>query len=280
MKDRINMFGDGGEGLPTVDIDELPETLPILPLRNTVAFPGTVLPLAVGIQRSVALVQEASEKNRLVGLVAMRDSKIKEPMPGQTYEVGTLARLDHVQGTEEKGLQVIVRCLGRFRILHWVGDTPYLKAKVAPAPEETDEDLETDALFRSLRELAQEVVGLSPNFPKEAGEFLAQIKEPAYLVNLVATNAGMEVEQAQQLLEEDSVKEKTRRLIEHLSREKEVLSLGRKIQSEAKEKMSEAQREYYLRQQLKAIKEELGETDEATDQETEAPAETDKEGQA
>jgi len=261
MKDRINMFGDGGEGLPTVDIDELPETLPILPLRNTVAFPGTVLPLAVGIQRSVALVQEASEKNRLVGLVAMRDSKIKEPMPGQTYEVGTLARLDHVQGTEEKGLQVIVRCLGRFRILHWVGDTPYLKAKVAPAPEETDEDLETDALFRSLRELAQEVVGLSPNFPKEAGEFLAQIKEPAYLVNLVATNAGMEVEQAQQLLEEDSVKEKTRRLIEHLSREKEVLSLGRKIQSEAKEKMSEAQREYYLRQQLKAIQKELGETD-------------------
>jgi len=261
MKDRINMFGDGGEGLPTVDIDELPETLPILPLRNTVAFPGTVLPLAVGIQRSVALVQEASEKDRLVGLVAMRDSKIKEPMPGQTYEVGTLARLDHVQGTEEKGLQVIVRCLGRFRILHWVGDTPYLKAKVAPAPEETDEDLETDALFRSLRELAQEVVGLSPNFPKEAGEFLAQIKEPAYLVNLVATNAGMEVEQAQQLLEEDSVKEKTRRLIEHLSREKEVLSLGRKIQSEAKEKMSEAQREYYLRQQLKAIQKELGETD-------------------
>ena len=288
MKDRINMFGDGGEGLPTVDIDELPETLPILPLRNTVAFPGTVLPLAVGIQRSVALVQEASEKNRLVGLVAMRDSKIKEPMPGQTYEVGTLARLDHVQGTEEKGLQVIVRCLGRFRILHWVGDTPYLKAKVAPAPEETDEDLETDALFRSLRELAQEVVGLSPNFPKEAGEFLAQIKEPAYLVNLVATNAGMEVEQAQQLLEEDSVKEKTRRLIEHLSREKEVLSLGRKIQSEAKEKMSEAQREYYLRQQLKAIQKELGETDGGESEideyrerldEAELPPETQKEAE-
>ncbi len=256
------MFGDAGESEPGAEYENLPEQLPILPLRNTVAFPGTVLPLAVGIERSVKLVQEAFQGDRLVGLVAMRDPKIKEPKPGQTYEVGTIARLDHVSGNAENGLQVIVRCLARFRIEYWIGDTPYLKAKVAPAPEEKDEDLETDALFRSLRDLAQEVVGLSPNFPKEAGEFLAQIKDPAYLVHLVATNAGIEIEQAQRLLEENAVKEKIRLLIEHLSREKEVLSLGRKIQSEAKEKMGEAQREYYLRQQLKAIQKELGESEE------------------
>ncbi len=261
MKDRINMFGDAGEGGSEAGVEKLPDELPILPLRNTVAFPGTVLPLAVGIQRSVDLVRDAAEGDRLVGLVAMRDPKIKEPMPGQTYDVGTVARIDHVHESDEKGLQVIVRCLERFRILHWVGDTPYLKAKVAPVPEEKGEDLETDALFRSLRELAQEVVDLSPNFPKEAGEFIGHIKDPAYLVNLTATNAGLEIEAAQQLLEEDSVKEKIRLLIDHLSREKEVLSLGRKIQSEAKEKMGEAQREYFLRQQLKAIQKELGETD-------------------
>ncbi|MGD8367269.1 MAG: endopeptidase La [Desulfobacterales bacterium] len=261
MKDRINMFGDAGEAISDADTEKLPDELPILPLRNTVAFPGTVLPLAVGIQRSVKLVQDAAAGDRLVGLVAMRDPNIKEPMPGQTYEVGTVARIDHVHESDEKGLQVIVRCLERFRILHWVGDTPYLKAKVATAPAETEEDLEIDALFRSLRELAQEVVDLSPNFPKEAGEFIGNVKDPRYLVNLAATNAGLEIEAAQQLLEENSVKEKIRLLIDHLSREKEVLSLGRKIQSEAKEKMGEAQREYFLRQQLKAIQKELGETD-------------------
>ncbi len=262
MKDRINMFGDAGEETAAVSDEKLPEEIPILPLRNTVAFPGTVLPLAVGIERSVRLVQEAADGDRLVGLVSMRDPEIKEPKPGQTYEIGTVARLDHVQGSPEKGLQVIVRCLGRFRILHWAQDTPYLKARIEPAPEqELAGDLETDALVRSLRELAREVVDLSPNFPKEAGDFLAQIKEPGYLVNLVATNAGLEVETAQRLLEENAVKEKIRLLIDHLSREKEVLSLGRKIQSEAQGKMNEAQREYYLRQQLKAIQKELGETE-------------------
>ena len=261
MKDRINMFGDAGEKGATADYEKLPEELPILPLRNTVAFPGTVLPLAVGIRRSVKLVQEAAAGDRLIGLVTMRDPSLKEPMPGQTFDVGTVARIDHVHESEDKGLQVIVRCMERFRILHWMGDSPYQRAKVEPLAEKREQDLETDALFRSLSELAQEVVQLSPNFPKEAGEFLAQIKDPAYMVNLAATNAGLDIETAQQLLEESSVKEKIRQLIDHLSREKEVLSLGRKIQSEAQEKMGEAQKEYYLRQQLKAIQKELGESD-------------------
>ena len=242
----------------------MPEELSILPLRNTVAFPFTVLPLAVGIERSVQLVQDAVNGDRLIGLVAMKDPKIKEPKPGQTYEVGTLARVEHMMRGPDNSLQVLVHGLERFRIAYWTADDPYLKARVKPAPVTVESDLELDALQRSLRDIANEVVTLSPNFSQEAGEFLKQVDNPRQLVNIVATNAGLDVESAQEVLEENSLKEKMRNLIGHLTHEKEVLTLGQKIQSEAKEEMSKAQREYFLRQQLKAIKKELGESDENT----------------
>jgi ATP-dependent Lon protease len=134
MNDRIEMFADAGRSEAETGRVSVPEELPILPLRNTVAFPGTVLPLAVGIERSVRLVQEAAKGDRLVGLVAMRDPKIKEPKPGQTCEVGTLARLEHISGSGESGLQVIAHCQQRFRIQYWLDDAPYLRARVEPAP--------------------------------------------------------------------------------------------------------------------------------------------------
>ena len=118
-----------------------------------------------------------------------------------------------------------------------------------------------DALQRSLRELAQQVVALSPKFPKEVGDYLSQVKDPRYLVYLVASGTGLEVLKAQQILEIDSLKEKYRLLIGHLTREKEVLTIGKKIESEAREEMNKAQREYYLRQQLRAIQKELGESE-------------------
>jgi len=243
---------------------KIPEELPILPLRNTVAFPFTVMPLAVGIERSVRLVQEAVQGDRLIGLVAMKDPKIKEPRPGQTFEVGTVARVEHMMRGPDDSLQVLVHGLERFRIEYWTADDPYLKARVKPAPVAVESDLELDALQRSLRDIANEVVALSPNFSQEAGEFLNQVEKPRQLVNIIATNAGLDLESAQEVLEEDSLKEKMRTLIAHLTHEKEVLTLGKKIQSEAKEEMSKAQREYFLRQQLKAIQKELGEADEDT----------------
>ncbi|CAB5149702.1 ATP-dependent protease La (EC Type I [Olavius algarvensis associated proteobacterium Delta 3] len=243
---------------------KIPEELPILPLRNTVAFPFTVLPLAVGIERSVKLVQDSVQGDRLIGLVAMNNPKIKEPKPGQTFEVGTLARVEHMMRGPDNSLQVLVHGLERFRIEYWTGDEPYLKARVKPAPVQIESDLELDALQRSLRDIAKEVVTLSPNFSQEAGEFLNQVDSSRQLVNIVATNAGLDLKSAQEVLEEDSLKEKMRKLIAHLTHEKEVLSLGQKIQSEAKEEMSKAQRDYFLRQQLKAINKELGETDEDT----------------
>lgn len=241
---------------------DIPRDLPILPLRNTVAYPFSVLPLAVGVPRSVKLVEDALEGNRTIGLVAMKDPSIEEPQPGQVYEIGTVARIHHIHRAPDNGLHMIAESLERFRIKHWLDSEPYLRARIALAPDVVEPGVELDALARSLRDLAQEVVALSPHLPDEAGNFLNLVEDPRYLTYLIAANARLQIEEGQQILEMDSIKERLRALISHLAREKEVLVLGKKIQTEASEEISKSQREYYLRQQLKAIQKELGERDE------------------
>jgi ATP-dependent Lon protease len=159
-------------------------------------------------------------------------------------------------------LQVIVQGLERFRVEHWIDTQPYLRAHVVLVPDVVEPGVELDALWRSLRDLAQEVISLTPSLPEEIGKLLNQVKDPRYLTYLVAANAGLEVAEGQRILEMHDVKDRLRALISHLAHEKEVLSLGHKIQTEAREEMDKAQREYYLRQQLKAIQKELGEIDE------------------
>jgi ATP-dependent Lon protease len=242
---------------------DIPQELPILPLRNLVVYPFNVVPLAVGIPQSKKLIEDAMQGNRLIGLVSMKNPEIEEPVPGQVHEVGTIAKVERVLQTQGETIQVIVQGLERFRVEYWLTDKPYLKAHIQPATDVIDHDVEMDALQLSLQELAQAVVGLSPNMPKEAGDLLAQIKDPRYLTYLVAAAISLEVEKAQEILAADRVKDKIRLLISHLSHEKEVLSLGKKIQTEAREEMDKAQREYFLRQQLKAIRKELGESDES-----------------
>lgn len=243
-------------------IEYVPDEIPILPVRNMVAFPLIGIPLAVGIKRSVELIEEAVKGNRLIGLVAGKDPNNKEPGPGQLHEVGTIVRIQHVIRSDDGTLQVIVQGLERFRVLFWLSDTPFLRARIVPSPDTVEEDVEIEAMIRTLRELAKEVVTLSPNLPKEAGDFLGEVKDPRFLVYVVAANSGLDVDQGQALIEENSIKEKMRMLLAHLSREKEVLTIGKKIQSEAKETIDKAQREFYLRQQLKAIQKELGEAGE------------------
>jgi ATP-dependent Lon protease len=250
-------------------VKEVPEVLPILPLRNTVAFPLSALPLTVGVPRSVKLVEDAREGDRLIGLFAAKDPSIEEPKPGQIYETGTLAKVYHVLRAPDDTLQVVVQGLERIRVEHWLEPEPYLHARIAVTPDQMDSDVELDALQRILRDLAWEVISLSPNLPDEVGHFLNQVQDPRYLAYLVAANARLDVPKAQEILETDDVKDKLRALISHLTREKEVLALGKKIQSEAKEEMNKAQRDYYLRQQLKAIQKELGETDECQSVDTE-----------
>jgi ATP-dependent Lon protease len=244
-------------------VANIPQDLPILPLRNTVAYPFSVLPLVIGIPRSVKLMEDVLQGDRLVGLLAMEDPSIEEPKPGQIYETGTVARIHRVVRSADNSLQVVVQGLERFRIDYWKEREPYLRAQIVLAPDLIEPGVELDALARSLRELAKEVVALSPHLSDEVGNFLNQVQEPRYLAYLVAANSRLETKDGQKFLETDSIKEKLRFLLSHLNREKEVLTLGQKIQSEAREEMDKAQREYYLRQQLKAIQKELGERDES-----------------
>ena len=243
-------------------LDHIPQELPILPLRNTLMYPFVMLPLGVGIPRSVKLIEEALQGDRLIGLVAMKDSTVQEPMPEQVFETGTIGSIQHVSRGPDNTLQIVVQGIERFRIEQWLDPTPYLRARIVVAPDVVESDTETEALQRSLRDLTHDVLELSPQVPKEVRDFLTQVQDPRYLAYLVAANARLKLQDGQQLLEADHVKDKFRILIAHLTHEKEVLALGHKIQSEAREEMDKAQREYYLRQQLKAIQRELGEGDE------------------
>ena len=241
---------------------EIPRDLPILPLRNTVAYPLSVLPLLVGIRRSIKLIEDAQKGDGIIGLVTSKDGSVEEPKPGQTYDTGTVAKIDRVLRGSNNTLEVVVRGLERFRIEHWLSSDPYLRAHTVLAPDQLDEDVEEDALVRTLRDLTKEVFGLSPNLPKEVGIFLDQVRDPRHLIYLLASSVSLGVEKGQAILEQNHIKEKLRTLISHMSHEKEVLTLGKKIETEAREEMGKAQKDYYLRQQLKAIQKELGETGE------------------
>ncbi len=242
----------------------VPRELPILPLRDMVAFPFSVIPLAVGIPRSVKLVEEAMEGDSLVGLLASREPAVEEPVPGQLHETGTMARILRVVRGNDGAMQVVVQGIERFRVAQWISPSAYLRARVEAAPETVETDLELEALVASLKDLGREIVELSPNIPNEAARFLATVTDPRYLAYLVAANSQLEPADAQKLLEIDSSKEKLRALIMHLRHQREVLSLGQKIRSEAKDEMEKDQREYFLRQQMKAIQKELGEMDDSS----------------
>jgi ATP-dependent Lon protease len=207
-------------------------------------------------------VEEAVKGDGIIGLVASRDGSVEEPQPGQTYEVGTAAKIERVSKSSGNSLEVLVRGLERFRIEYWQATDPFLKAHVALAPDVVEQGVELDALVRSLQGVAKEVFSLSTELPKEVGIFLDQVKDPRYLVYLLAGSAGLGVEKGQACLEQSNLKDKLHTLISHFSQEKEILVLGKKIQTEAKEEMDKAQRDYFLRQQMKAIQKELGDTEE------------------
>ena len=255
----LNLFSDQEDAIKVI-----PSELSILPLRNTVIFPSAVTPIVVGVPRSVKLVEEAVEGNRLIGLVAMHDSNIEEPGPGQIYKVGTVGLIHKVIKGSDENLQVIIQGIERFRIQEWVQEKPYLKAQIELAPEQVEESVEVEALRRSLLDLTRRLVSLTPQLPDEIMEFITRLENPRYLIYLIAANLRIEVAAAQEILVLDSVADKMRKLISILTREVEVLELGQKIRSEAQSEIEKAQRDYFLREQLKAIKKELGEADETT----------------
>src|SRR5579859_5596663 len=257
----------GAMELNTDDIlSKLPDELPVLPLRNMVAFPFTVMPISVGVPRSIRLVNEAMHGNRLIALVTSLDPEVDAPGPDQLHQVGGVAFIQRAAQGENDSMQLIVHVLERVRITGWTSTEPYLTARVSLAPDIEDSGPESEALNRGLIEIAREVVELMPNVPNQVAEFLEQVENKRLLVYMIAANGRMDTERRQQVLEQDHVNDKMRTLIETLAAEKEVLEIGQKITAETQEKLGKEQREFFLRRQMDAIRQELGEeNDEAAE---------------
>ncbi len=242
---------------------EIPQELPILPLRGVVFYPLTALPLTVGQPRSVKLVEDAVlQEPRIIGLVASKDPEIEEPGPDQVYHIGTAVVLRHLRKAPDGTIILFVQGIERIRIDEFTTTTPYLKARVTPIPEKVEESIEIEALMRQTVELFRQLVALVPYLSDEVTMMAMNVEDPRQLAYIVATSLRMELEDAQNILEIDDVGAKLHKLIALLGREIEVLELGKKIQKEAQENMEKVQREYFLREQLKAIRRELGEEDE------------------
>ncbi|MCC6799478.1 MAG: endopeptidase La [Anaerolineae bacterium] len=254
-----------GNGSDTAEITlEGPRELPLLPLRGLVVYPLTTIPLTVGQPRSIRLVDEAVAGDRVIALVASRDPELETPGPEDVYEYGTLAQIHRLFRAPDGTIRLLVQGVARIRVEEWVRTEPYLVARVAAAPETVEESIEVEALMRNVVEQFGRMADLVPSIPSELINAAINVEDPLQLVYALATYIRISIEDQQNLLEIDTVLEKLRVLMAILNKELEVLELGHKIQSEAQSEMEKMQREYFLREQLKAIQRELGEGDEQT----------------
>ena len=243
----------------------IPHELPILPLRGVVVYPMMWLPLTIGQERSIRLVDDAladKDGHRIIGLFASRDAEVEEPTPDQIYQVGTAALVHRMLRAPDGTIRLIVQGLERIRIDSIFQQDPYLRANISVVPDDEATSLEQEALMRTTQELFRRLVGLVPHMPEELETAAINATSARQLAYLVAASIRMEPAQAQEILEIDEVKEKLIRLNSLLTKELEVLELGKKIQTQAQDEMTKMQREYFLREQLKAIQKELGESDE------------------
>ncbi len=240
----------------------LPEELPILPLRGLVIYPQTAVPLTIGQARSIRLVDEASTGGRLIGLFASRNPEKDVPDMEDIYTIGTVGSIVRMFRAPDNTIRLLIQGTARIKIKEFTGSEPYLKARVEYYPETVETDIEIEALARNVKDQFSQIAGLIPSIPRELVDSIVTIEEPLQTAYTVANFQRMDLGDAQYILETDSASDKLRRLVSILTRETEVLELGQKIQNEAKSEIEDVQREYFLREQLKAIQKELGEADE------------------
>jgi ATP-dependent Lon protease len=245
-----------------LDEFDIPAQLPILPLRGLVVYPMTAVPIRVGQPRSIKLVDDAVGGNRLIGLVSSKDPTLVEPGTGDVYRIGTFATVHRLFKAPDETLTLIMQGIRRIRIKEFTAEEPYLMARVEEIPETIEEAVEVKALQRSIVEIFRRLAELLPAVPEELMLMALNVDNPLQLAYAIATHVRIDLENAQQLLELDSTLEKLHLLLDLLTKELEVVELGRKIQSEAQSELEKTQREYYLREQMKAIQRELGEASE------------------
>jgi ATP-dependent Lon protease len=258
-------YTNGNTAEPEVENEEksmISDDLPVLPLRGVVVYPMMWLPLTIGQQRSISLVEDALPESRIIALVTSKDESMEEPLPADIFEIGTAAQVHRVLKAPDGTVRLAVQGLERIRIKEYIQEKPYLRARVEVLPETIEENLEVEALTRAVQDLFRRLVELDGQMPDELAVMAANVENARQLAYLVASSMRLELADAQSILEIDSVQEKLLRLTQLLNKEVDVLELGHKIQSQAQGEMERMQRDFFLREQLKAIQRELGEEDE------------------
>lgn len=246
---------------PKFDLRDLPEDLPLLPLRNSVFFPGAVMPLTIGRARTIRLIEDTIEESSLIAIVAQQSPEVDDPAPMDLYKVGTIARVIKLTRTGKDGFSIVVEGLARFRLADVTQTDPFLRARVEIIEDAGAGEVEVEALAANLKETAREVIDMLPELPVMAKQLLDSISDPGHLADLITANIDAGIEEKQEVLEAAHLKVRLKRVLELITRQAEVTKISNKINSHVKGEMSKSQRDYYLRQQMKAIKEELGERD-------------------
>ena len=242
-----------------IDQEKNPKELPILPLRNTVLFPGVIIPITVTRERSVKLIKEAEKNNKIIGVVAQKDSKIELPKKKDLNKIGTVAQILKVLKMPDGNITAVIQGRKRFELEEIISDEPYYKAKIKDYIElKPYSDKEFDALVDSIKDIALRIIDESPNIPNEASIAIKNIKSSSFVINFVSSNMTISMENKQMLLEEIDLKKRAIRVLELLSKELQMLEMKNEIQSKVRTDLDQQQREYFLHQQMKAIQEELG----------------------
>lgn len=278
MKARLDLFNNLGtsddnfedfeQAIPLMSEEEeraliealVPESLPILPLKNTVLFPGVVVPITVGRDRSLALVKEAYAGDKTIGVVTQKDMDVEEPEYGDLHTTGTVAQILKLIKMPDGSRSIVIQGKSVFEVEEFTQEQPYFKAKVKSFPKVMDiEGLELSASVRNVKETAVDIINKSPNIPSEAAVAVNNINSPTFLLNFIASNLNVDIDEKQDLLETKKFSDNLEKIMEYLEQELQVLDMSEKIRTKVKSDIDDQQREFYLRQQMKAIQEELGE---------------------
>ena len=246
---------DGDNNAETV----FPGELPLLPLRNTVLFPGVVLPITVGRDKSIKAVNDAYKADKLVGVVAQKDSDIEDPTVTDLEDIGTVARIVKLIKMPDGGTTVIIQGKRRFKVGAILSEDPYFKAMIELLEEEdAPKDQNFEAYVSNIKDLATQIIQLSPNMPSEAGIILKNIENPSFLIHFISSNLSTELVEKQKLLELNHIQARADLLMQLLQRELQFAELKNKVTTKTKTELDKQQRDYFLQQQLKSIKDELG----------------------
>ncbi|MHC4231947.1 MAG: LON peptidase substrate-binding domain-containing protein, partial [Planctomycetota bacterium] len=270
MMELIELDGEMNDSPPEENGNnheyELPAEIGILPIRSAVAYPGTVMPLAVGRERSKRLIKDITPQDTIFGLLAQKNPDVENPGAKDLYTVGTVASVLKVIRMPQGSVNVVVHGITRFKVIRFTGTKPYLKARIKPLPVRVRNTKKLLALVVNVRDAANRVISLSANVPEEAALLLENIQDPSALADFLAATLNISMEEKQALLEEPDAYKRLESISLALASQLEVLELSHKIQGQVRESIDKTQREYYLQEELKAIQAELGQEDRRTEE--------------